>query len=286
MPYISILLALVVWVSLTGCADPSGSALCPPVPEVAARAIAHPAFRWDSLATSRATVYTQPGSYAAERREELADDVDAAITHALEVLGEPTYSEHLRVFFVGSRDEMAALAGRGSTGVAHPEQPVVFLVVAPNWRPFTRHEVFHAVSLHVWGQPLGATDLTSVVAGGWLREGLATAAEGQCAGHPLRAIVAAARRERSMIPVDTLAATFYDLPDPDAYLQAGSLLEFVQLRYGTSALRQLWDDGLDAFPRATGVTADEAEVAWHAWLDGASARNVPDPAVLRDVGCG
>lgn len=165
-------------------------------------------------------------------------------------------------------------------------RPAADTRTAPDWRPLTRHEVFHAVSIGLGGHPLAPTDRASFLAGGWLREGTATAAEGQCAGHPLHEVVAAMRREGSLPPVGTLAADFYGQNDPDATLQAGSLLDVVRLRRGVGAVRSLWDGGPDAFPDATGRTGAEVEAAWHAWLDAVPVRDAPDLAALREAGCG
>lgn len=258
----------------------------PGPPDLVGRALSHPESRWDSLAARTATVYVQPGSHAAGRVGALAAAVDAAVDHALVLLDEEVYPHRLRVFFVGSRAEMESLVGQPVTGAAIAEQRAVFLVAAPDWRPLTRHEVFHAVSVGLWGHPLAPTDQESFLAGGWLREGTATAAEGQCAGTPLHDVVATMQREAALIPLDTLATDFYAQNDLDAYLQAGSLLDFVRLRYGPGAIRTLWDRGPDAFPDATGAAAAEVEAAWHAWLDAVPVHDPPDLAALRELGCG
>ena len=255
-------------------------------PDFVARALALPDVQWDSLATPTATVYTQPGTHAGDHADSLAAEVEGAVRHALRRIDEPAFPHRLRVFFAGSRDEMGAILGQPVTGAAIAEQHAVFLVAAPDWRPLTKHEVFHAVSIGLWGHPLGPLSRETFFAGGWLREGTATAAEGRCASVPLHDVVAAMQREADLIPLDTLATAFYEQNDVDAYLQAGSLLDYVRQEHGLDAIRQLWDRGPEAFPEATGATAAEVEAAWHAWLAGIPVRDTPELDALRDEGCG
>src|SRR3954466_2314559 len=79
--------------------------------ELIATATSNRAFQWDSLVTPTFTLYAQRGEYAAGRLPELRGEVDSAITHALEILGEPAYPVHLEVFYVRSRDDVKALTG-------------------------------------------------------------------------------------------------------------------------------------------------------------------------------
>ncbi|MGH7712675.1 MAG: hypothetical protein ACREOG_15395, partial [Gemmatimonadaceae bacterium] len=147
-------------------------------------ALARPGFVWDSIPATGATLYTLRGTYAAERAALFRDEVNAAIPHALAMMGEHRYPAHLRVFVLGSREEVESVTGIGSNGWADALGNNVAVVARAECRPVFRHEIMHAVSLRLWGHPLGPEadpkDLTDRIAferGGWLREGLAAAAE-------------------------------------------------------------------------------------------------------------
>jgi hypothetical protein len=250
-------------------------------------ALAHPRFVWDSIPSEGFTLYAPRGSYAAARAAQYRDEVQDAIAHALGMLGEPRYPAHLRVFVLGSREDVEAVTGTGWSGWADPAWNNVGVVARAECRPVFRHEIMHAVSLLLWGNPLGPAgdprpprDPNVLARGGWLREGIAAAAEDLYLTYPYRGMAAQWQAEGALLPLDTLVHAFYREDDLAAYLQAGSLVQYLLERYGNQRLRLVWREGPSAFERAYGRSPSRLEAEWHDWLRATPASARPRTIAL------
>ena len=261
--------------------------------ELIATATSNPAFQWDSLVTPGFTLYAQRGGYAAGRFPDLRGEVDSAITHALEILGEPAYRAHLKVFYVRSRDEVKGVTGMTGMGITRAAYNAVVLVAADTIRPAHRHEVMHAVSLRLWGQPGAAPDdprepsnAAAFYRGGWLREGVATAADNGCVPWSARGIAAQMIAENERIPLDTLTAAFYQKDGLSAYLQGGSLVEFLLEAYGRDRFKRLWRLGADSIAAVYAKPSAKIEAEWLDWLKATPMAERPaSVAAVRGPGC-
>jgi hypothetical protein len=279
-------IAIVAATPLLVAACPSTSDQRSPV-DFGDSALAHARFVWDSVPSAGFTLYVPRGSFAAARASQYRDEVKAAIARALTMLGEPRYPAHLRVFVLGSREDVEAVIGTGYGGWADPAGKNVAVVARPECRPVFRHEIMHAVSLLLWGNPLGPdgdphppTDRELFEHGGWLREGLAAAAEDLYVTYSYRGMAAQWQAERALLPLDTLVNAFYQQDDLAAYLQAGSLVQYLLEKYGNDRFRLLWRDGPGAFERAYGRNASQVEAEWHAWLHATPAPARPGSIAL------
>jgi hypothetical protein len=202
-------------------------------------------------------------------------------------LGEPAYPARLRVFYFASREEMRRAIGRGHNGFTDVEGHAVFLVANGTWHPFERHETMHAVSLGLWGEPGAPASEAAWRRAGWLREGLAAAAEDRCGGFDGRAVAAAMQAGGEGLSLAHLVDSFYEQDDLDAYLQAGSLVEYFLETYGAARFRRLWRAGGDGLEAATGKPTAELEAEWRRWLAATPVETrPPDLAALRETGCG
>lgn len=236
-------------------------------------ALAHPRFVWDSLTAPGFTLYTKRDGYAAARALQYRDEVQSAISHALAMLGEPRFPEHVRVFVAESREEVEAVTGFGWTGWADPAGRNLAVVARAECRPVFRHEVMHVVSLLLWGNPIAGDvdprtpkDPVTFGQGAWLREGIAAAAEDRYGAYSYRGMAAQWQAERGLMPMDTLVHAFYRQDDLAAYLQSGSLVQYFLETYGSARLRLVWREGTDAFDRAFGRNLSRIETDWQAWL--------------------
>jgi hypothetical protein len=160
-------------------------------------------------------------------------------------------------------------------------------VANAGWRPFERHETMHAVSLGLWGEPGRPASDAAWRRGGWLREGLAAAAEDRCGPWRGRAVAAAMQASGEGLALAELVEHFYERDDLAAYLQAGALVEYLLETRGVARFRRLWRAGGDALPRVYGEPLDALEAEWRAWLAAVpGASRPPDLAALRREGCG
>lgn len=275
---VSVVIAVAVAVIVAACRSASEDSSTPV--DYGRAALAHRRFVWDSLPSAGFTLYVPRGSYAAERTGQYRDEVEAGMAHALTMLGEVRYPDRLRVFVLGSREDVEAVTGTGWTGWADPAGRNVGVVARAECRPVFRHEIMHAVSLLLWGNPLGPDkdpipprDANVFARGAWLREGIAAAAEDLYVTYSYRGMAAQWQTEGALMPLDTLVHGFHQQDDLAAYLQAGSLMQYLLERYGSERLRLVWREGAGAFQRAYGRSAAQLEAEWHEWL-----RATPDSA--------
>ena len=253
-----------------------------PVSNLAQTALDHRDFDWDSLPGPNFTLYVMPGSFGAANATDYHRQLEQAIPDALAMLGESTYPGHMRVFLVSSRAEVEALTGYGYNGWTDAPSHTFFLVATDVCRPVIRHETMHLVSLHTWGHPLASegnpdlpSDRDAFLKGGWLREGIAATAEDRWLTYSYRGMAAQWQAENALLPLDSLTGAFYRQDDLAAYLQAGTLIQYLLATYGIDPFRQIWRDGPAAFQRAYGKSGTELEAEWHRWLRATPAADRP-----------
>jgi hypothetical protein len=164
-------------------------------------------------------------------------------------------------------------------------------VADPGWRPVHRHEIMHVFSLRLWGYPgtSGWSDSVPTLdawrRGSWLREGIAAAAEDLCGRFTYRAIAAQMQAEGQLFPFATLRDAFLEQDDLPAYLQAGSLVQYLLETYGQPRFRELWRSNGDDFERVYAASVSTIEAAWHAWLRSTTDERPPSVAALREQAC-
>ncbi|HEX6746203.1 MAG TPA: hypothetical protein VF092_02730 [Longimicrobium sp.] len=165
------------------------------------------------------------------------------------------------------------LSGRRGRGTTFPEERTVALVASEHWRPFLRHEVMHAASIRAWGY---------AAAGDWVKEGLATDAEGVCGRYDVDAVARFLVHAGRAIPLADLTDRFRAQDDLTAYMLAGSLVRHLRTRHGIAAVHAVWTGELE---QATGRTPDSI---YREWLE--AMKSGPAPAVdwdsLAANGCG
>lgn len=250
-------------------------------------ALTAPGFRWDSLAVPGAIVYAERGSGIGVGLPVLAARVGAARQRSLSLLGERTFAPRLRVFYVASRDRMRALTGTRATGLTDAPAHAVVVVAAPTWEPLDTHEVMHAISLALWGDPRERAAWGE--RGTWLVEGIAAAAEDRCGAFTGRQVVAALVGPGGdrLVRMDSLVHAFRRQDDLVAYLQAGTVVAYLLEHGGPGALKRVWQGGPAAIPIEYGRPLAGLLPAWRAWL----ARTprpprAPDLGTLGREGCG
>jgi len=118
-------------------------------------------------------------------------------------------------------------------------------------------------------------------------EGLATYIDGTCGGYENGRITRSLLDRGTLIPLTTLSGDFRGQDDLIAYLQAGTLFEFVLESDGSEVVSLLWTQGLLAAPLLLGMSQAEFEEAFEDWV---RARYSPITDIAMDAirtrGCG
>ncbi len=223
-----------------------------------AAALANASFTWVPRTIPGFRVYFLADSYAAQHQDSLLARLGPAETHARSLLNVPADAALLDVFFVESRAQMNQLIGMRATGWADVSTRTVFLVTNPEWRAFERHEIMHVVSGQAWGPSGPNTD--------WLKEGLAQAADGFCAGRSNADVALALAARHGWIPLQTVLTQFRAQPDLRAYLQAAAFVGYLHQQYGPAPLATLWRQGATDRTMVSGRRLEAIESEWRTHL--------------------
>jgi hypothetical protein len=245
---------------------------------LAASALANTSFTWIRREASGFRVYFLADSYPAAHQDSLLGRLPPALAHARNLIDAPPLTGPIDLFFIESRQQMAALVGFGATGFAEPATRSVFLVTNSEWRAFERHEIMHVVAGQAWG-PKG-------VNAAWLQEGLAQTADGRCAGYTNADVVLGLVRRHGWIPFSSVLLKFREQPDVRAYLQAAALTDHLLRHYGPEPLQLLWKQGSHLDSAIAGRSLSAIERDWRKRLR--AVRRVDDSTLDRveTKGCG
>jgi hypothetical protein len=219
------------------------------------------------------------GSYPARHQDSLVARVVAGKAADLSLLHGRSYDRTIDVFFIESRAQMDTLVGAPVTGFAQMDSAAVFLVTSPEWRAFERHELMHVLATAAWGRPASPGD--------WIQEGLAQLADGKCGGYGVDEVAAGLTDAGAVVPLDTLFARFRELNDLTAYLEATSLVGYLDRTYGVGAVESVWRRGAGALPSILGIPVGRLEAQWRSSLPPPGRFPPADRlAVIRKRGCG
>lgn len=274
--WLELLTALLAGVSaLAAGSDPIAPLFAPPT-EMVQEVLNAPSVTWDSTQVGQVRLYTQPGSVSHQERDSLAQAADDAVKNADQLLGLDGFPRGLRVFLLTGRDQMQAFIGHRYKGIALFSSDAALLVHNNDVRPYFRHELSHNVSLRSWG-------MTEA----WLREGAAVAADGSCLEFTPLDVAAYLARSGQALPFRELLDHFGDHSDMITYLQSASLFLFLVENYGMGTVRSLWSEGLDSSQELFGLSLEQLEENWRAWLRGQGTTVTDaDWERLLEKGCG
>lgn len=242
---------------------------------VARAALGTAGYSWRTHAAPSLHLHYLPGSHAARHIRELAASAEEALRHDLALIGASSPSGPLELFLVDSREQARQLTGNPYMGQAIPGEMSAFFVVIPGIDPAFRHEIMHALSLALWG-----THRT----GSWLAEGVATWAAGGCQGKSVAAIAAGLLRAGTLLPLPELRGGFWEVDEVNAYITAGSAVDYLARTRGHAAVEALWRQPANGLAHPLGHDGAGIEGAWRAYLASIPAAEL-DPALLRRHGC-
>jgi hypothetical protein len=163
----------------------------------------------------------------------------------------------ITVFVVASQQRMNAFLGRRVDGRSFYQTGVAAIVANNNWEANIKHELTHVVLGMHWGKASSQ----------WISEGIATWIGNPFYGNDLRVLA----RDRLLrtgknLPLEELNESFGDEPDEVTYLQSASIAQFVARRFGLGLLREIWQNGIQAIPKATGLSIEAFDREWRQYL--------------------
>lgn len=227
-------------------------------------------------------IYLRADSYTAGRLPELKQELSEAMTRINQVLGINAYSKGVNLLFTDSKDEMKELTGFAvGGGLALPGQHLVFINSNKGTRRLqARHEIFHIVSNEVWGMCPSRL----------LNEGGAVYTDNVCFyDNPVDVINAYMLKHKKTVPLKTLINDFDNLAKKSeitAYMQSAGVFKYLYEHYGVARMKQLWVQGFEQFESIYGISLEQFEKEWLAFVK----KTVVPPGIdwdrLTDEGCG
>jgi hypothetical protein len=140
---------------------------------------------------------------------------------------------------------MKQYTGSPVGGSTMPQIRTVWFVANKETGPPIKHEFMHMITISSWGPPLSETD--------WMKEGIAAYAENSCNGFNVEQIYAFLEKKNMLIPMDSLTANFYGVPEMIAYHQSAYICQYLFEHFGILKFRMLWQSGLRDFEKIFGI---------------------------------
>jgi hypothetical protein len=222
------------------------------------RALHDPRFRWNSRQTEHLVVHAKVGTPLARSLVALGKPAERAVERDLRMLGERYSGQRMDVFFVGSREEMRPFSGGEAPGGWSTPRGTVFLVASDSAAAPLRHELMHSLSRRRWG---ASAEL-------WVSEGLGVLAS-DCRGYDPDDIAKALDTVGKLRTFEEMRANFVvkGAVGVEYYMQAASMVSYIQRRFGLARLRQFWrDGGLSHAEQSLGLGVGALERDWRASL--------------------
>lgn len=231
---------------------------------VADRALNDARAQWLQRKGVHADIYVLAGSAAARSMPWIVSDAERAIAANLEWLGERDPKGRLKLFFVGSRDEMRPFTGTRAGGWSIVAEGTAFFVANDTVRPPLIHETMHLLSWRLWGMPGGR----------WLSEGVASLSAGGCRDWTIDQIGAALYHDRLLATIPEMRKQFRTggIQGAVNYLSAASLVSFIDQTWGRDRLRELWrSGGMGGAQQVLGASPLAIERRWRMRVAGGRA---------------
>jgi hypothetical protein len=267
---------LLVSLLATGCANrPADEPASPHGSQTVRWALANKGFEWRTYRRPGLHIHYDARSALSANVPALADSALRARDHDLRLLEVSEDTSTLEIFLVDSRDDMKRLSGQIWAGWAQTGEKTAFFVAGPGRRPAFRHELMHAYSLLMWGEP---------PSGPWISEGLATWATGACQGKGFDALVAGFAQTDYLYPLPVLVDRFREIPEVRGYLQAASIIETIYRARGIAGVREIWQRPKNPGDHPLDPVGAPLEALWRVRLATATPAFL-DTVALRETGC-
>lgn len=212
---------------------------------------------WRSVNYDRFRIYYTKDT---QEEDEIISIGDAAIEgyqNGLRMTQEE-FSEGIHLFMIPDRDIMEECLGNRSSGWSEPDDNISMIIYTANDVDFVRkriirHEIFHVVTIKLWGWSET-----------WLQEGSAIAYDGADVSDRMAAYLF---QQGKLLPLNDLIEGFFKQEPGIAYLQCGMMFRYLLNRYGLISTRAIWQGGSAGMAKIIGRTPLEFENEWHRYLE-------------------
>jgi hypothetical protein len=212
----------------------------------------HSNFDFETVKTNGFELYYVQNDYFKDTINYLLKDVLAAYRHCEGIIGKVQNLPAIKVVYFDEREKMKPFVGFTPKGIALPDAHTLLIATNPTIRAYHKHELMHILSWHKFnGYAATPSD--------WIQEGLSVYADSPCLAHELHEISAYLIYTNKYVKLNELAHKFRTFPDMVAYMQAGSVAQFLIEKYGIQKFERIWKQGFDKIPQILGVSQTQVE---------------------------
>ncbi len=213
----------------------------------------HANFEWvtDTLEMNM-TLYYEKNSYAEKNRERLKERVSRHLINTLGFVGVESYDNPIHYFIVEDRGRMEILLGRTINGNADPKNNYVTGIFSETIKSvYSNHELFHLISMNVWGYPKT-----------WINEGMAVYSDNAWNGRDLYELSKYFVENDKYVSIGKLAKRLRKYDSMVAYPLLGGFVKFIDDTYGRETIKLIWTKGRKSLKRHIGKSLYDLEQEW------------------------
>ena len=228
---------------------------------------------WKYDSTKHFKLRAQKGVRSRDSMQPIGEKIEIIQQELLSILKE-SEPQYLEVYFLKDRETLTSYTGFPAKGYTDTEKGIIYFVDKEPFHLAFRHELMHALSWRLWGNPKGF----------WLSEGIAVFASRNCAGYDLHALAHAVSKQNKIVSFKSLTETF-DFRSLEPSLQSASFVQYIYDNYGITALKKFWQSGLKNSNNIIDVSAIELEKRWRKYIDQEKFETDIDWDKIKQSGC-
>jgi hypothetical protein len=198
------------------------------------------------------TIYFEAESWTSDNldfvRQRLLGQIDSTISFA----GIEAYPSRIYFFIVESRSRMKDLVGWETNGTAFYKYNAVTGIGSDDLRSiFSIHELFHNISMNIWGIP----EI-------WINEGMAVYSDGKWQGYDLDQLTKYLYDNNRFVSLTSLIKKFRKVDALVSYPLAGSFTKYLDETFGRDQVIEIWKAKSRKIKDITGKSIEELERDW------------------------
>ncbi len=227
-------------------------------------------------------IYFRGNSYAAMNLPEIKQKLSSAFQRILVVLDTTNYYRGINLVLLDSPEEMKELTGfEIHGGLALAEHDLVFCICNDKRKMALKHEIFHFISLDIWGNSTSRL----------LLEGSAVYTENQCFDYEnaIYSLNAYILKEKKQYPFQTLINDFDNKSRESeviTFLESAAIFKYLFENFGAGKMKQLWKSGFKSFESIYGISLLKFEQEWISFISKFKPPENLEWQKLLEKGCG
>ncbi|OIP60069.1 MAG: hypothetical protein AUK34_07035 [Ignavibacteria bacterium CG2_30_36_16] len=215
--------------------------------------LSNSAYKWQKDSTDNFNYYYDPITMSQEYVDSAKIYFERNYPKLLKFLGIKEYRNKLNLFMVESRPKMKNIIGMETNGIANAKDNTVYSLFNANVKTYGMHEFCHVISINEWGGMYKEI---------WLSEGLAVNSDNIWWGFELHALANYLQHKGKLIPLAELVEKFHDYNNFISYPECGSIVKYLNEKYGIELIRELWKNGSIVFENKLHKSIKSIEEEW------------------------